>query len=105
MKLTVSQIKEYNENGYLIVDGLFSEEEVLGLRNGVLKIDDTPMPNIIREENGAIRSVFAPLKFGIADFQHKEHHGSNGNISTYDRNKQSITSRFLKSYFNQYTQL
>lgn len=62
MKLTVAQIKEYNENGYLIVDGLFSEEEVLGLRQGVLKIDDTPMPNIIREENGAIRSVFAPHK-------------------------------------------
>ena len=60
MKLTELQINEYNENGFLIIDALFSEEEIVGLRNGILKIDDKPIPNIIREENGDIRSVFAP---------------------------------------------
>ncbi len=60
MKLTTSQINEYHENGYLIVNGLFTEEEIQGLKDGIGKIDDRPMPSIIREENGAIRSVFAP---------------------------------------------
>lgn len=63
MKLTESQIKEYHENGFLIIDALFSEEEIINLRNGILKIDDKPMPNIIREKNGNIRSVFAPHHF------------------------------------------
>ena len=63
MKLTETQIQDYHENGYLILDGLFTEEEVQGLRDGIDKIDDRPMPNIIREENGAIRSVFAPQNF------------------------------------------
>lgn len=60
MELTTSQIKEYHENGYLILDGLFTEEEVQGLKDGIGKIDDSPTPNIIREENGTIRSFFAP---------------------------------------------
>ena len=60
MKLTGSQINDYQENGYLIVDSLFTEEEVRGLKRGIDKISTTPMPNIIREENGDIRSVFAP---------------------------------------------
>lgn len=63
MKLTTSQIQEYHEKGYLIVDTLFSQEEVLQLRASIGKIDDKPMPNIIREENGDIRSVFAPQDF------------------------------------------
>jgi len=63
MKLTIAQIKEYNENGYLIVNSLFNEEEINGLRNGVLKINDKQIPNIIREENGDIRSFFAPHNF------------------------------------------
>ena len=60
MELTTAQIDRYHKNGFLIVDGLFTEEEVQSIRDGVHQIDDQPMPNIIREENGAIRSVFAP---------------------------------------------
>ena len=63
MKLTETQINDYHENGFLILDGLFSEVEIQGLRDGIQHIDDKPTPNIIREENGAIRSVFAPQNF------------------------------------------
>lgn len=60
MQLTAAQVQEYHEKGFLIIDGLFSPEEIQDLRNGVEKIGDKQMPNIIREDNGAIRSVFAP---------------------------------------------
>lgn len=63
MELTALQIKQYQEEGFLIVDRLFTEKEVQVLRDGIQKIDTTPMPNIIREENGDIRSVFAPQDF------------------------------------------
>lgn len=62
MKLTTSQIKEYHENGYLIIDGLFTENEVQRLKEVINQIDNKPKPYIIREENGAIRSFFAPQK-------------------------------------------
>lgn len=62
MKLTTSQIKEYHENGYLIIDGLFTENEVQRLKKVINQIDNKPKPYIIREENGAIRSFFAPQK-------------------------------------------
>ena len=67
MKLASSQIQEYHEKGYLIIDGLFSPKEVRKLMAGIGKINNTPMPNIIREENGDIRSVFAPQGF-LAEF-------------------------------------
>jgi len=63
MKLTETQINDYHENGFLILDSLFTEAEIQGLRDGIKHIDDKPTPNIIREENGAIRSVFAPQNF------------------------------------------
>lgn len=63
MELTKIQIQNYHKNGYLILDNLFSQEEITSLSSGVLKIEDTTiLPNIIREKNGHIRSVFAPQK-------------------------------------------
>lgn len=63
MKLTETQIKDYHTNGYLIIDSLFTPSEVEKLKNAIQSIADTPVPNIIREENGDIRSVFAPHQF------------------------------------------
>lgn len=63
MKLTEAQIKYYHTNGYLIMDSLFTQSEVEKLKSAMESIVDRPMPNIIREENGDIRSVFAPHHF------------------------------------------
>lgn len=60
MKLTAAQINEYHQKGYLILENLFSEKEILTLRKAINQIGDKPIPNIVREENGVIRSVFAP---------------------------------------------
>lgn len=60
MKLSTLQIQEYNEKGYLIIDGLFSSEEISKLIAGIEKLENVLMPNIIREENGNIRSIFSP---------------------------------------------
>lgn len=63
MKLTTLQINEYHENGFLILENLFSEKEIKVLKSGIEKIGDNNLPNIVREENGKIRSVFAPQNF------------------------------------------
>lgn len=60
MILSETQINNYHTNGYLIVENLFYEEEIKQLKDGISQIDTTPKPNIIREPNGDIRSVFAP---------------------------------------------
>lgn len=60
MELTKKQINEYHTKGFLILDTLFNKEEIQSLTEAVRKIDNKPVPNIIREENGEIRSVFAP---------------------------------------------
>lgn len=59
MKLTRSQINDYHEQGYLIIDGLFTAGEVQVLKEALGKIPDKLMPHIIREDSGAIRTVFA----------------------------------------------
>lgn len=63
MKLSETQIRDYHETGFLILDNLFTKEEIYGLQESINTIDNTPQPNIIREKNGAVRSVFAPQKF------------------------------------------
>lgn len=61
MKLTQEQINFYHENGYLILDKLFDKSEIEVLANEALKFNDLKkLPNIILEENGEVRSVFAP---------------------------------------------
>lgn len=63
MNLTQSQINTYKEIGFLIVEDLFTAKEVKTLKNGIDKITNRDTPNIIREKNGEIRSVFAPHNF------------------------------------------
>lgn len=62
MELTRTQINEYHERGFLIVNSLFTKEEAESLKEALGKIADAPMPHIIREDDGAIRSVFAPQR-------------------------------------------
>lgn len=63
MKLTPSQINEYREKGYLILEKLFTHKEVKRINEGIVEISSKPMPNIIREENGEIRSAFTTHGF------------------------------------------
>lgn len=73
-ELSKEQIEFYSNKGYLIVEDLFTTEEVAMLRNSSAKFEMlTKEKNIIREENGQIRSVFAPHKYENAfDWLYKQ---------------------------------
>jgi ectoine hydroxylase len=61
MKLTQNQIDFYNENGYLVIEDLISDLEIEKLQNATKKFNSKiTLPNVICEDDGEIRSVFAP---------------------------------------------
>lgn len=61
MELTKEQIDAYQENGYLIIESLFSKSEIEDLTKASQDFKKLKsLPNVILEENGEIRSVFAP---------------------------------------------
>lgn len=63
MVLKQDQINFYHENGYLVIDNLFSKSEIEALQEDALKFNDLKeLPNVIFEKNGDVRSVFAPHK-------------------------------------------
>ena len=54
------QIKSYNDNGYYIVDRMFTLDEVKKYKNEISYFENSKnLPNVICEDN-KIRSVFAP---------------------------------------------
>lgn len=61
MELNKSQIDFYNENGFLIIENLFKESEINRLKAAIKIFEEIKSyPNVICEDNGTIRSVFAP---------------------------------------------
>lgn len=60
MELTEEQIQFYNENGYLQIEGYLSSEEVKTLYNELPKTVEINSPRVIIENDGSIRSIFAP---------------------------------------------
>jgi ectoine hydroxylase len=63
MKLSEDQIHFYHEKGYLILDSVFTPEEVEKMYSASQNFyDKLELPNVICEESGEIRSVFAPDK-------------------------------------------
>ncbi len=60
MELTQEQIEFYNENGYLKIENYLSDEELNLLESEFPKTIDKKSPRIILEDNGEVRSVFAP---------------------------------------------
>lgn len=63
MILEEEQINFYQENGYLVINNLFSKSEIEALNEEALKFNLLKeLPNIILEKNGDVRSVFAPHK-------------------------------------------
>lgn len=63
MILKEEQINFYHENGYLVINNLFSKSEIETLNNEILMFNYLKeLPNVILEENGEVRSIFAPHK-------------------------------------------
>jgi ectoine hydroxylase len=61
MELNQTQMDLYKEKGYLILENLFSKEEMNQLVEDTRDFEEQKsLPNIICEENGEIRSIFAP---------------------------------------------
>lgn len=63
MKLTEKQIEAFDRDGVLVIEELFNKEEVTEMKSGILSFEnDKLLDNVICEENGDVRSVFAPDK-------------------------------------------
>ncbi|HYC27567.1 MAG TPA: phytanoyl-CoA dioxygenase family protein, partial [Chitinophagaceae bacterium] len=60
MKLTSKQVEYYHENGYLILENLFTPGEVNLMLREMNSIIHEDCPRRILEKNGAVRSFFAP---------------------------------------------
>lgn len=60
MKLTTEQIAFYDENGYLQIPDYFSESEIAVLCSELPGTIDRDSPRIVFEDNGSVRSIFAP---------------------------------------------
>ncbi|NQX43679.1 ectoine hydroxylase [Pedobacter steynii] len=60
MDLTTAQLDFYNENGYLVIENYLSEKEIEILNLELPKTIEKDSPRIILEDNGTVRSIFAP---------------------------------------------
>ena len=73
MQLSATQLKEFDEQGYLFFPNCFSEEEIALLRDDaevILKLD---RPEVWREKTGAPRTAFAAHTFNET-FRLMAHH-------------------------------
>lgn len=60
MKLSETQVQFYHDNGYLLLENLFSSEEVNNMLFEMNRVVAEDSPRRILEKNGSIRSFFAP---------------------------------------------
>lgn len=58
MQLTETQIKEYQENGFIILDGLLTPEEVEAARSDISRMSQADTDHIVREKSGTVRTIF-----------------------------------------------
>ena len=66
MQLSPEQLKEFDELGYLVMPGCFSEEEVAVLRSEAEAIYKTDRQEVWREKTGAPRTAFAAHTYNEA---------------------------------------
>ena len=58
MKLNENQLKEINENGYVILPGWFSDEEVNNLRKAMtIVFNEKTEANIVEKTSGEVRTA------------------------------------------------
>ncbi len=58
MHLTKAQIKEYDENGFVILHGLFSAKEIEAARADISRMAGIETDHIVREKSGTVRTIF-----------------------------------------------
>jgi ectoine hydroxylase len=66
MQLTPAQLKEFDEQGYLVLPGCFSEQEVAALRIEAQRIYASDRQEVWRENSGAPRTAFAAHSYNEA---------------------------------------
>ena len=66
MKLTLQQLQEFDERGYLFLPECFSEEEVAALRSEADMIYASNRQEVWREKSGAPRTAFAAHTYNEA---------------------------------------
>ena len=59
MQLTDEQVQKFEKDGYLVIESLFSPEELEVILSEVPREMAEDSPRRIRETSGAVRSVFA----------------------------------------------
>jgi ectoine hydroxylase len=66
VKLTPEQIRQFGEEGYFLLPGCFSDEEVAVLRDEAEEIYKSNRPEVWREKTGAPRTAFAAHTYNEA---------------------------------------
>ena len=66
MELSSHQLKEFDEQGYLVLPGCFSDEEMAVLRAEAENIYKTERKEVWRESSGAPRTAFAAHTYNEA---------------------------------------
>ena len=66
MKLTEAQVKQFNDDGWLLLPDLFTLEEVAVLRAEAEEIYKVDRPEVWREKSGAPRTAFAAHQYNEA---------------------------------------
>ena len=61
MELSIEQINEFNENGFLFVENLFSKDEISELKNRLPDIMNERSEKVLRERSSdSVRSAISP---------------------------------------------
>jgi len=60
MQLTSNQIKDYNQNGFLLIENVFNQQSIDIILEEMNKVIAEDCPRRILEKNGEVRSFFAP---------------------------------------------
>ncbi|MGP4956334.1 phytanoyl-CoA dioxygenase family protein [Pseudomonas helleri] len=63
MKLTQEQIKAYDEEGYILLPSLFSQQEAALMKSRLPALYQMNRDEVIKEKNGVVRTVFAAHTF------------------------------------------
>jgi ectoine hydroxylase len=59
MQLTQAQVEKFDQDGYLMIEALFTQEEIESLMREILWEFAVDSPRHIKERSGGVRSVFA----------------------------------------------
>ena len=63
MKLTQEQIKAYDEEGYILLPSLFSQQEAALMKSRLPALFQMNRDEVIKEKSGVVRTVFAAHTF------------------------------------------